>query len=88
MTAITEFSVSTVEDNALGWLHDMGWNVAHSPDLVPEHLVPSVPTTSRWFWNGGCGMPWPYLIPISLPQPSGIRETVSSRIDSFQKPFL
>ena len=30
------------------------------------HSGPSVPTTGRWSWNGGCGMPWPNSTPPCL----------------------
>ncbi|MDE0088041.1 MAG: type I restriction endonuclease, partial [Candidatus Poribacteria bacterium] len=33
MTGITE---STVEDAALAYLEDLGWGVAHGPDIVPD----------------------------------------------------
>ena len=33
MTALTE---STVEDAALAWLENLGWSVAHGPDIAPD----------------------------------------------------
>ena len=33
MTTITE---AVVEEAALGWLSDLGWQVAHGPDIAPE----------------------------------------------------
>ena len=35
MTTITE---SVVEEAALSWLADLGWQVAHGPDIVPDTL--------------------------------------------------
>ena len=35
MTTMTE---SVVEDVALGWLDNLGWDVAHGPDIAPETL--------------------------------------------------
>ena len=35
MTTITE---AVVEEAALAWLSDLGWMVAHGPDIAPGHL--------------------------------------------------
>ena len=35
MTTLTE---SVVEDAALGWLKNLGWSVAHGPDIAPDTL--------------------------------------------------
>ena len=33
MSGVTE---STVEEAALAWLENLGWNVAHGPDIAPD----------------------------------------------------
>jgi len=43
MTGVSE---STVEVVALGWLADLGWSVAHGPDIAPD-----TPGTERKFYN-------------------------------------
>ena len=35
MTTITE---ADVEEAALAWLADLGWMVAHGPDIASRHL--------------------------------------------------
>lgn len=36
MTTITEVGV---EEAALAWLSDMGWMVAHGPDIAPDTIA-------------------------------------------------
>ena len=36
MTTITE---ADVEEAALAWLADLGWMVAHGPDIAPDTLA-------------------------------------------------
>ena len=35
---MTRFTESTVEQAALGWLENLGWNTAHGPDIAPDTL--------------------------------------------------
>jgi len=30
------FIESTVKDTALAWLEDIGWRIAHGPDIAPD----------------------------------------------------
>ena len=55
MTTLTE---STVEAAALEWLETIEWQVAHGPDIAPDTLGASGPTTARWYWKDGCSKPW------------------------------
>ena len=34
----SHFTESDVEDAALTWLGDLGWQVAHGPDIAPDTL--------------------------------------------------
>ena len=60
MTTITE---ADVEEASLAWLADLGWGVAHGPDIAPE-----TPNAERDDYGqvvleyGGCGTPSPNLI--------------------------
>ena len=56
-------SESIVEDAALDWLERVGM-LRTVLTLRQIHLLPSVPITGRWSWNGGCGMPWPNSTPM------------------------
>ena len=45
MTTITE---ADVENSALDWLRDVGWGVAHGPDIAPGmHPTRSATTSGR-----------------------------------------
>ena len=62
----SHFTESEVEDAALTWLGNLGWQVAHGPDIAPTHRAPSAPITTRSCWHSACTMHCPRLNP-SLP---------------------
>jgi hypothetical protein len=42
--AVTAFTESGVEHAALAWLEDIGWLVAHGPDIAPAVAIPNSST--------------------------------------------
>ena len=38
MNGVSSLNESTVEDAALDYLKDLGWGVAHGPDIAPDRV--------------------------------------------------
>ena len=56
MTTITE---ATVEAASLAWLENLGWRVAHGPDIAPGTPNAERSDYGKSCWSGGCGTPSP-----------------------------
>ena len=52
-------SESTVEQAALNWLENLGWQVAHGPDIAPDTLNAERNDYRQVVLSSACGMPWP-----------------------------
>ena len=49
---------SDLEQLALTWFQDTGWDYRAGPDIAPDSETPSAATTARCCYKASCARPW------------------------------